>query len=224
MNLTGKVRVPFIPPEACDEGGLATCIHPLASSFASPSFVFSHTSSGWKVHGQLSITLYASTDIFCIHIHQICNKSHLHYCYRITIYLFFLALYLFLHLFLSVFPFSINIYLFISLSFDFFPILLALFSVLSFYVVLYFSSFLAYSPNVGLCDPHAVCVPVYPPINLWMPEPIFMKLGYIMTPEPISTAYIINPSHLLFFYVYLLSLLDNGSVNTLPRQRIQKQQ
>jgi hypothetical protein len=27
-----------------------------------------------------------------------------------------------------------------------------------------------------------------------MPEPIFMKLGiYIMTPEPISTAYFINP-------------------------------
>jgi hypothetical protein len=29
-----------------------------------------------------------------------------------------------------------------------------------------------------------------------MAEPIFMKLGmYIMAPEPISTAYFINPSH-----------------------------
>jgi hypothetical protein len=29
-----------------------------------------------------------------------------------------------------------------------------------------------------------------------MPEPIFMKLGmYIKAPEPISTAYFINPSH-----------------------------
>jgi hypothetical protein len=29
-----------------------------------------------------------------------------------------------------------------------------------------------------------------------MPEPIFIKLGlYIMAPEPMSTAYFINPSH-----------------------------
>jgi hypothetical protein len=29
-----------------------------------------------------------------------------------------------------------------------------------------------------------------------MPEPVFMKLGmYIMAPEPISAAYIINPSN-----------------------------
>jgi hypothetical protein len=29
-----------------------------------------------------------------------------------------------------------------------------------------------------------------------MPEPFFMKLGtYIIAPEPISTAYFINPSH-----------------------------
>jgi hypothetical protein len=39
-----------------------------------------------------------------------------------------------------------------------------------------------------------------------MPEPIFMKLGmYIMTPEPISTAYFIDPSH--------QSLIGNGLVN-----------
>jgi hypothetical protein len=39
-----------------------------------------------------------------------------------------------------------------------------------------------------------------------MPEPIFMKLGmYIMTPEPISMAYFINPSHQsVCLYVYPL--------------------
>jgi hypothetical protein len=41
-----------------------------------------------------------------------------------------------------------------------------------------------------------LCVCESPRINLGMPEPIFMKLGmYIMAPEPILTAYIINPSH-----------------------------
>jgi hypothetical protein len=47
-----------------------------------------------------------------------------------------------------------------------------------------------------------------------MTEPVFMKLGmYIMAPEPIFK----NPSRQ---YVYPLSLLGNGSVKTLPRQRI----
>jgi hypothetical protein len=33
------------------------------------------------------------------------------------------------------------------------------------------------------------CLCVYPPINFWMPEPIFIKLGtYITATEPISTA------------------------------------
>jgi hypothetical protein len=43
-----------------------------------------------------------------------------------------------------------------------------------------------------------------PPINFWMPEPIFMKLGvYIMASEPTSTAYFINPSHhSVCLYVY----------------------
>jgi hypothetical protein len=37
---------------------------------------------------------------------------------------------------------------------------------------------------------------VYPPINFWIPEPIFMKLTvYITAPELISVAYYINPSH-----------------------------
>jgi hypothetical protein len=39
-----------------------------------------------------------------------------------------------------------------------------------------------------------VCLRI-PPINFWMAEPVFMKLGvYIMAPEPIWTAYSINPS------------------------------
>jgi hypothetical protein len=44
-----------------------------------------------------------------------------------------------------------------------------------------------------------------------------------MAPEPISTAYFINPSHqsLCVYMSIPLSLLDNGSVKTLPRQRIQ---
>jgi hypothetical protein len=57
-------------------------------------------------------------------------------------------------------------------------------------------TFVAYFPKVGLCDPHAVCVSVIPPINFYMSESISMKLGmFIMAPEHISTAYFINPSH-----------------------------
>jgi hypothetical protein len=45
-----------------------------------------------------------------------------------------------------------------------------------------------------------------PPLNFWMAEPVFMELGmYIMAPEPISTAYFINPSHqYVCLYVYPL--------------------
>jgi hypothetical protein len=45
---------------------------------------------------------------------------------------------------------------------------------------------------------------VYPPINFWMRDPIFMKLGmYIMGTEPILAAYFINPSHQsVCLYVY----------------------
>jgi hypothetical protein len=55
---------------------------------------------------------------------------------------------------------------------------------------------------------------VYPLINFWMPEPIFMKRGmYNMAPDPISMTYFINPSnHFVSVYVYPLSLLGNGSV------------
>jgi hypothetical protein len=37
-----------------------------------------------------------------------------------------------------------------------------------------------------------------------MPEPISIKLGmYIMAPEPISTAYLINPHQSVCLYVYV---------------------
>jgi hypothetical protein len=42
-------------------------------------------------------------------------------------------------------------------------------------------------------SPCCLCIP---PLNFRIHEPVFMKLGkYITTPEPISTAYFINPSH-----------------------------
>jgi hypothetical protein len=80
--------------------------------------------------------------------------------------------------------------------------------------------------KVVLRDYLAVCVSVYSPsptISFWMPEPVFMKLGMcIMAPQPISVAYFINPSHQsVCLYVYpRISFLGNGSVNTLPRQRV----
>jgi hypothetical protein len=65
---------------------------------------------------------------------------------------------------------------------------------------------LAIFRKVGICDLHAVCEFVNQPhpINFRMLEPIFMKLGmYITAPEPISTAYFINPSHhSVCLYVY----------------------
>jgi hypothetical protein len=63
-------------------------------------------------------------------------------------------------------------------------------------------------------SPCSLCLYI-PPINFWMHELIFMKLGmYIMTPEPISTAHFINPSHQSM--CISLSLLGKGSVNTFP--------
>jgi hypothetical protein len=71
----------------------------------------------------------------------------------------------------------------------------------------------------------SLCVCVSHIINLWMPELIFMKLGmYIMTPEPISKAYLMNPISLCVCMCIPLSLLGNGSVETLPLQRIHTQQ
>jgi hypothetical protein len=71
----------------------------------------------------------------------------------------------------------------------------------------------------------SVCLRI-PPINFQMAEPIFMKLGtYITAPEPISMAYLINPSHQsACLYVNPLSLLGNGSVKTLLQKRIHTQQ
>jgi hypothetical protein len=56
--------------------------------------------------------------------------------------------------------------------------------------------------EVGLFNLHAICDPH---INFWLPEPIFMKLGmYIMSPETIFMAYIINPSlQCLWVYMYI---------------------
>jgi hypothetical protein len=47
-------------------------------------------------------------------------------------------------------------------------------------------------------------VSVYPLISFQMRAPVFMKLGmHITAPEPISTAYFINPSHQsVCLYVY----------------------
>jgi hypothetical protein len=57
-----------------------------------------------------------------------------------------------------------------------------------------------------------------------MPEPIFMKLGmHIMAPETISMAYLIPPISLCVYMCIPLSLLGNGSVETLPLQRIHTQ-
>jgi hypothetical protein len=65
----------------------------------------------------------------------------------------------------------------------------------------------------GLWYHHAVCVCDSPLINWRTPEPIFTKLGmYIMAPEPISMAYLINPSHQCVYMCISLSLLDNGLV------------
>jgi hypothetical protein len=45
-----------------------------------------------------------------------------------------------------------------------------------------------------LCD-SGICMCI-PPFQIWMREPVFMKLGiYFMAPETISAAYFINPSH-----------------------------
>jgi hypothetical protein len=74
--------------------------------------------------------------------------------------------------------------------------------------------------------PSCLYVCVSPPLNFWMPEPIFIKLGmYIMATEPIWTAYILNPSHhSVSVCVSLFSLLGNSSVNCIPlfiaRQRL----
>jgi hypothetical protein len=53
--------------------------------------------------------------------------------------------------------------------------------------------------------PCCLCISPY---QLWMAEPIFMKLGmYIMAPEPISVAYFMNPyRQSVCLYVYPLTV------------------
>jgi hypothetical protein len=100
--------------------------------------------------------------------------------------------------------------------------------------------FWVHFPKLGLCDLHGVSVSVNLSIYFCMAEPIFMKLGIcVIAPEPISTAYFINPSYqsaCLYVYhsyrcqakaqqnVAHLSLLRNGLAKTLPQQRIHMQQ
>jgi hypothetical protein len=73
---------------------------------------------------------------------------------------------------------------------------------------------------VCLCLSLSVCVCVWDslPINFRMPESVFMKLGmYIMTPEPISAAYFINPSHQsVCLCVFLVKLLGKDLIKCIP--------
>jgi hypothetical protein len=91
-------------------------------------------------------------------------------------------------------------------------------------------TFLAHFPyfetiKVGSCNLHAVCVSLYPPHQILKDEPIFIKIGInIMAHDPISAAYLINPSYQSVCMSVPLPLLGNGSVKTLRLQRIHAQQ
>jgi hypothetical protein len=87
---------------------------------------------------------------------------------------------------------------------------------------------LAYFPlkNRLMRSTCCLCVCESPLINFWKPEQIFMKLGmYIVAPEPISTAYFLNPSH-QSVSVSLLPLPGKGSVKCIlafpARQQLDK--
>jgi hypothetical protein len=75
---------------------------------------------------------------------------------------------------------------------------------------LFWGLFFAHFPYLGkkesmlMWSTYCLCVCESLPINFWMPEPVFIKLGmYIMAPEPISTAYFLNSSHQsVCLYVY----------------------
>jgi hypothetical protein len=67
------------------------------------------------------------------------------------------------------------------------------------------------------------------PINFLIPEPIFMKLGiYIMPPEIISSAYLINPSnqsaclYIYFFIVARQRLSENVTAATSTHASIEE--
>jgi hypothetical protein len=68
----------------------------------------------------------------------------------------------------------------------------------SYHTMRFLANFLYFEKKklIRLCDLHSVVVSLKSPINFGMPEPVYMKLyTYITTPEPIWTAYFINPSH-----------------------------
>jgi hypothetical protein len=69
-----------------------------------------------------------------------------------------------------------------------------------------------------------VCLSVYYPKNIWMLEPVFIKLGTYVS-EPTSVVHFMNCSYqsACFYVQSLLSLLGNGSVNILLMWRIQTQ-
>jgi hypothetical protein len=70
----------------------------------------------------------------------------------------------------------------------------------------------------------SVHLSIPPPIDFWMSEPIFMKFGmYIMGAwAHLNGVLAIYPSHLSVYMCIPLLLLVNGSVKTLPRQRMHK--
>jgi hypothetical protein len=103
-----------------------------------------------------------------------------------------------------------------------------------FYCVAYVSCF--EKMKVGLCDLHAVCLCSPPPSTFeWLNQSSWNLACTVMAPVPILTSYFINPSR-QFVSVSLQSLLSNGwveipltlvgngSVRTLPRQRIHRKQ
>jgi hypothetical protein len=64
-----------------------------------------------------------------------------------------------------------------------------------------------------------MCISPYQLLNPW--TSLYETCMYIMAPEPMSTAYFINPFHQsVYLYVYFrVSLLGTDSANTFPRQR-----
>jgi hypothetical protein len=91
---------------------------------------------------------------------------------------------------------------------------------------IYLYTFLAYFPYLEMNKIRLMNSPFCP----WTPKPNFMKLGmYIMAPEPISTAYFINPTYqFVCLYVYPLlavrQLLGNLFTEPLPSSEYTQQQ
>jgi hypothetical protein len=68
-------------------------------------------------------------------------------------------------------------------------------------------------------SPSCLCIP--PPVIFWMPEPTVMRLGmYVTAPELINGILHKSIPSVCVCTCIPLSLLGNGSVKTLPRQRI----